>query len=350
MTARALSRRPGPFYIRRLGLPVRSLRLLAALAAAAALVLACSRGDGAPAKERLRAGPAGAPAAFDWERPARALELTPDEVAARLGSFEWTAAVEWAVSRDGEDARRVHAVERHRVRQAASGEFEVRADLDPGLGPGSETGREIVFVDGTTYARAHHAPFRERPTDRGRDARRFRDESFLSPGAIARLLGPGLELRADRDASALRRPARRFVVSLAKPGVAPAAAPAAAPPPGDDDTRLRRAFLAGLRPTAASGEVLLDAATGAPLRVRLSASFAVQGEPGVRATAELLAQVTAHGGEVAAIAAPKGALPDERKPAGVAGALDAAGLERRGAAAEKKQEGRPERADDEGEE
>jgi hypothetical protein len=318
------------------------------LAALLALPLACSRGPtGAEG-----ASPSGAPAqpAFDWERPASALDLDPEAVAARLGSFDWTCAIEWTVSREGDDARRVRAVERHRVRQAASGEFEVSADIDPGLGAGSETGRDVVYAGGTTFARARHAPFRERPTDRGRDARRFRDESFLAARSIVSLLGPAVELRPSGDAKTLRRPARKLTVQLAKGAAAPArATPAAAGPEPDEDTRRRRAFLDGLRPQTASGELLLDAATGAPLRVRLTATFAVAGDPSARASVELLAQVKALGGEVAAVAPPAGALPDERKAAGVAGALEAAGLKKR---AEKPEDekGRGEPAEDAGEE
>ena len=301
---------------------------LPAPALALALLAACSRG-GEPT--RLQAAPAARPpATFDWDHPAAALELGPDDVAARLGSFDWTSSIEWTVERQGEDARRVHAVEHHRVRQAATGEFEVHAELDPGLGPGSDSGKEIVWAGGMTYARARYAPWRERPTDRGRDARRFRDESFLAARDVARLLGPALALRPAGDGEALRRRARRVALSLA-PGVAPAPAPAhPAGPAPDEDTKRRRAFLDGLRPQGASGELLLDAATGAPLRVRLAATFSVEGDPAARATVEVIGQVKATGGEVAAIAPPKAALPDERKPSGVTNALEAAGLKKRG--------------------
>jgi hypothetical protein len=144
-----------------------------------------------------------------------------------------------------------------------------------------------------------------------------------------RLLGPALELRPAGDAKALRRPARKLTVALAKGAPPPARAAAETAPPPDEDTKRRRAFLEGLRPQSASGELLLDAATGAPLRVRLAATFAVEGDPSARASVELLGQVKALGGEVAAVAAPAGALPDERKAAGVAGALEAAGLKKR---------------------
>jgi hypothetical protein len=304
-------------------------RLAIALAASLALPCswACSRGAPAPAAASAERGAA---PAFDWERPVTALDLGPEEVAARLGSFEWTAAVEWTVERTGEDARRVHAVEHHRVRQAATGEFEVRADVDPGLGAGSESGKEVVWSGGMTYARARYAPWRERPTDRGRDARRFRDESFLAPRSVARLIGPALELRAAGDGEALRRRARRIALSLAK-GAPPPPPPARpADPAPDEDTKRRRAFLDGLRPQAVSGELLLDEKTGAPLRVKLTATFTVEGDPAARATVEVVAQVRTLGGEVTAVAAPKTALPDERKPSGVANALEAAGLKKRG--------------------
>jgi len=297
-----------------------------------ALVTACSRGGDSEAKRRLfsrdDAGPRDG--AFDFARPTAALDLGADDVARHLGSFEWTAAVEWTMSRRGEDARQVRSVERHKLRQSATGEFEVVADVDPGLGPGSGTGKEIVFAGGTTYARAKPAPFRERPTDRGRDARRFRDESFGLAAAVARLYAGSLLVTPAGEATVLGRSAKRYRLALAKDPVppAPSVRPAGLPPP-DEDTRRRLRFLDGRVPASADGELLVDAATGAPLRVRLVGAFAVKDEPNVRATVELLAQVRALGGEVAAILPPK-ALPDERKAAGVAAALDAAGLRKRG--------------------
>ncbi len=317
----------------------------AAVIAALSLPLACSRGAGDDA-ERLRARPAAIPPpAFDWAHPAAALDLGADEIAARLGSFEWSAAVEWTVSRDGDEAQRVRAVERHRVRQAATGEFEVQAEIDPGLGAGSDTGKDIVWAGGMTYARARYAPFRERPTDHGRDARRFRDESFQIARSLARLLGAALELRPAGDAEALHRPARKLLVTLAKEAAEPAATAEPAPVIPDEDTKRRRAFLAGLRPQSAKGELLLDAATGAPLEVRLAVAFGVAGDPKARATVELLAQVKALGAEAAAVVVPKGALPDERKAAGVAAALEAAGLKKR-----PEEKGSAEPAEDAGEE
>jgi hypothetical protein len=307
------------------------------LALAAALALAaCSRGD-PNAKERVfargdtRPRPDAAPPALDPDHPEQSLALSGDAIARALGSFEWTGAVEWTVTRAGDDARRVSVTERHSVRQLATGDFEVKAEVDPGRGPGSETGKELVFTGGTTYARALPAPFRERPTDLGRDARRYRDESLGLAADLARLFGPALRLEPAGDAKVLGRAARRYRLVL--PRAAPAPVPAVAQVPGasaDPDTKARRAFLDGRVPQAAEGEALLDARSGAPLLVRLSGTFAVKDQPGVTATVGLLAQVRAIGAGVRAIAAPGKVLPDERKPAGPSTALEAAGLKKRG--------------------
>jgi hypothetical protein len=305
------------------------------------LVAACSGGSDEEGKRRLfsreqRAPTAEAPGpSVDPARPHDALLLSAGEVARRIGSFEWTGAVDWTIAREGDDAVRVHAAERHRLRQSANGEFQLDADVDPGQGPGSVTGKHVVYAGGATFARAEFAPFRARPTDLGHDARRFRDESFQLARAVIDLYGPSLELVPEGDVTVLGRAARRYRVALAK-APAPAAAAARAPEP-DADSGRRFAFLDGKVPTGADGELDVDARTGAPLRVRIAGAFTVKDSPGVRANVELVAQMKAIGDHVAAIAAPAGALPDVRKPPGVAGALEAAGLKKKAEA-----EGEPE--------
>jgi hypothetical protein len=314
-----------------MGHPMALPRALA-LAVAVALALAgCSRGDPA-AKHRLfaRDHADAEKRGLAPEPPAAALALSAEEVAARLGSFEWTAAVEWSVTPDGAQSPSVRVTERHRVRQSATGEFEVRAELDPGQGPSGVTGKQVVYVGGMTYARALPAAFRERPTDRGRDARRFREDSFGLGRSLVGLVGPGLALRAAGETALLGRAARRFAVSL-EPGQ-----PRAAPPPApgaqekDPDTARRQAFLRGRHPTAASGELLVDAATGAPLRLRLTAAFDGPEPKSPAVAVDLAAEVKVLGGEVLTITRPEGALPDERKPAGPSTALENAGLKKHG--------------------
>ncbi len=337
---------------------------LAALAVAA--LAACERGGGREARARLEArDQAARPAPFDWSRPAAALAMGAGEAARRLGSLDYAATVTWTVSRgSGGDLLQSRATERHQVRQLASGDFQVTAQIDPGTWPGAETGKEIVFAGGMTWARARYAPFRERPADRGHEARRFRDESFRLAGDLAALLGPRLALEPRGEASALGRPARRFALVLA-PGEGRAQGrpdeagperageeagsarrraeakpehptePGGQPPPGkeagyDEGTRRRMEFLEGRVPLALEGELLLDAESGVPMAVRMKAAFGAAGHPRLRADVELDARLTAWGGLVAAVTPPRGALPDDRKPGGVARALEQAGLRKRG--------------------
>jgi len=309
------------------------MRCPAALALGLAALAACSRGAPPPA------GPSAAGdqvAGLDWEHPATLLAMDAGEAARRLGSIDWAGTASFTVTTQGDGANRVHVAERHRVRQLASGEFETHAEIDEGRGPGGETGKHVVFVGGLTYARAQFAPWRERPTDHGRDARRFRDESFTMAGDLARLQGPALVLTAAGEAQVLGRTARRFVVTLAREApAAPAAADSRVFPAGgpDPETRRHLAFLDGRIPVAASGEVLFDDRTGVPLKARISGAFSLKDDPRVRVQVEVAGEVKGVGPTVAAVVAPKNPLQDDRKPPGVALALERAGFKAREKAA-----------------
>jgi hypothetical protein len=324
-------------------MPSSRLAVIAAgFAAVLAAGLACSgrREEGAREKAFTVRGAAQRPAALDPGRPIEALRASGDDAAARAGSFAWEAQVVWSVAKPG--ITPVRATERHRIRQLATGEFEVSMDLDPGAGPGSETGKQIVFAKGTTYARGRWAPFRERPTDRGRDARRFRDESFRIAADLADLYGPAFSAQPAGEATFLGRRARRYALSLS------GAAPREAPPPtglpdggGDADTKRRVDFLQGRVPLALEGELLLDAETALPLSVTMKGAFSEKADPQLRAEVELAAQVKAFGARVPGVAPPKDALADERKPKGVARALEAAGF-RKPAGGEEREDGEDE--------
>lgn len=301
------------------------------------LALACAQPADEAGKRKLfsREEPgSGAEAAFDWSRPQAALELGAGESARRLGSFDWTGAAVWTVSREDDPPRQVHVTEQHTLRQSASGDFEVVAEIDPGEGESARSGRHVISAGGMTYAKSAHAPrtaFRERPTDRGRDAARFRDESFAMAGDVARLLGASLRLEPAGEATVLGRRARKFALRFAPDAAAPV--PLAVPlgRTTDDDTTRRLAFLEGRTPLAAQGELVADAETGVPLSVHLRATFGVAADPKVRAEVELRSAMRAVGGAVGRIVAPAKPLPDERKPPGVSDALEAAGLTKRDA-------------------
>jgi hypothetical protein len=314
-------------------MPRRSaIALLLCLAAP----VACSERAPAPATVPGVAASSGTPAQFDWEHPAALLSMDAGEAAGRLGSFEWAGTASFTVTTQAGSASRVHVAERHRVRQAASGEFEADAEIDEGRGPGGEAGKHVVFMGGLTYARGQFAPWRERPTDHGRDARRFRDESFTMAGDLARLFGPALVLAPAGEVQLLGRTARRFTVALARE--VPAAVAGSDPRDfatggADEETQRHLAFLDGRVPVAASGEVLFDDRTGVPLRARLSGAFSVKDDPRLRLQVEVAGEVKGLGPRVAAVVAPRNALKDSRKPPGVALALERAGFKSREKAA-----------------
>jgi len=316
--------------------PAATRLALAAAVLAVALASACSRGADAEARQRVLAPEApAAPAA--WPKPELAdpaevrslLALDAGEAARRLGSFEWSGAAAFTVTRQGDSAARVHVEERHKVRQLASGDFDVESEVDAGQGPGAVSGKHVIHAGGMTYAAARYAPFRERPTDRGRDARRFRDESFGLLADLARLYGPALTLTPTGDAAVVGRTARKFVVSLAPAAPASTAGSETRTFQNggpDADSKRHLAFLDGRVPVAAAGEVLLDAETGVPLKARVTGAFSVRDDARVRVQVEVAGEVKALGGKVGQVVAPRGALPDSRRPAGVAAALEAAGL------------------------
>jgi hypothetical protein len=319
--------------------------LLAALAVGAGA--GCSRKGGGDAAGRSfdrDAARAAAAAPFDAARPEGALFLDPDEAARRIGSFEWTAGVEWSVARQG-SADRVRAVERHGLVQAVNGEFALESEVDGGQGEGTQTGREVTWAGKTTYARGRWAPWRERPTDRGRDAKRFRGESWGMAADLALLLGPRLSIAAAGEATALGRPALRYGLGLspdaseARPAPETRVFPQGGP---DAETKVRLAFLDGAQAVSATGELLLDAQTGVPLRLTLDAAFGVKADPRARVQVALRAQVKALGAGVPAVAAPKEFLPDDRRPRAVADALERAGLKKAEGEAKKKEPGEEE--------
>jgi hypothetical protein len=315
-------------------------RAAIALALGLTGLAACSRGappatPGGAGRE-APANPGGPAATVDWDHPVELLAMDAGEAARRVGSFEWAGTAGFTVTTQGDGAARVQVGERHRVRQAANGEFEADAEIDEGRGPGGLAGKHVVFSGGLTYAHAQFAPWRERPTDHGRDARRFRDESFTMAGDLARLYGPALQLTPTGQGQLLGRAARRYLVSLAGGATAvPAGSDrrefAAGGP--DEETRRHLAFLDGRVPLAASGEVLFDAATGVPLQARLQGAFSVKDDPRLRIQVEVAGEVRAVGPGVGAVTAPRNALKDSRKPPGVALALERAGFKSRDKAA-----------------
>jgi len=312
---------------------------LAALPLALALAGCSSPADRA-AVEKLRAPPGrSAPASFDWSRPQASLAMDAGEVAARLGAFEWEATAIWTVVKANDPTHPIRLSERHQLRQQKGGAFRVSTDLDPGTWQGAETGRTIVYDGQRTFARGRWTPargaFRDRPQDRGEEARRHRQESFGLAEQVARLCGPALELSPAGELRVLTRDARRFLVRLGPERPAPA------PPPRglsqDEDTRRRLGLLEGRVPQELSGELVADAASGAPLSIHLRVVFGTRDDPTVRVELSLDADVTGTGDRVPPVVAPARIAP-EPQAHGVARALEAVGLRKKGERAEEQEE------------
>jgi len=318
---------------------------------AAALLLACSGRPEKPRDRRPRPEAERSAGPFDWRHPEASLRLGPEAWTARVGSFDWECTVTWSSRQHTGPA--VHASERYHLRQLAGGDFALENDIDPERGAGSDTGLRVVWAKGMTYARSRYSPsggWRERPTDRGRDARRFRDESFLAAADLANLLGPALKLQERGESTFLGRRTRRYALSLDGKSFAPGPSHLGESPPEgprDEDTRRRLDFLDGRQPLSTEGVLLADAATGVPLEVHLRTAFGVRGDPQAHIDVDLLARATALGAAVGTVAPPDDVLPDERKPKGVARALEAAGLRNRKAPAGGAEPAEPEPEPDE---
>ncbi|BDG09536.1 hypothetical protein [Anaeromyxobacter paludicola] len=322
---------------------------LAALLGALALLPAACRSRAERGAEAPGAATSRPPAPFDWSRPAASLAMDAGEVAARLGPFEWEATATWTVVKASDPEHPIHVSERHLLRQQAKGAFRVSTELDPGTWQGAETGRTLVFDGARTFARGRWSPaggaFRARPNDRGEEARRHREESFGLAEQVARLCGPALELAPAGELRVLARAARRYELRLGAARPSPATPPAGLS--SDDDTRRRLGLLEGRVPQALEGELVADAETGAPLAVHLRATFGTRDDPGVRVDLSLDAAVTGVGDRVPAVQAPAKLAP-EPKAHGVARALEAVGLRKKGEPpAERAEPGEPEPAEPE---
>src|SRR5574341_1991538 len=135
------------------------------------------------------------------------------------------------------------------------------------------------------------------------NARRFRDESFAVAADLLSLAAPW-KLTPAGDATALGRPAHRFAFSLDAAARGREPGGSGVPPRDggpDEETRRRFAFLHRREPLGLEGELVADAATGAPLQVHLKASFRVKGDPSTRTEVDLSAQVKVLGAAVASV-------------------------------------------------
>lgn len=248
------------------------------------------------------------------------------EAVERLGPHRLnaTASFDWSLGQKG-----VRLSEQRVVEQASVTDYHVKSEND------RDYGLEVIHLGTRTFAKAKYQHFRERLRDRGQ-AEAIREDVYGGLRTMAGLLDNRLAVSADGEEKVAGRRARRFLFALAKePLWASGSADVKLPPlqlpaKGPDAQTQRRLDFAQRRvPRSVDGRLWVDAETGVPLKVELTAVVAAPGEDEQQATLTLkLRQEVEAVGQKLAIAAPKDFLPDEDRPDGIAATLKRFGMGR----------------------
>lgn len=127
----------------------------------------------------------------------------------------------------------------------------------------NDYGREVVFLGGKLYIRPRYARWHERAPETDTEAVEIRDQMASALGAQIGIYAHGIEVSDKGDVQEAGRAAHRLEIKLAP-------SPKAAPRP----TLTQHAWREGLTVEAAAGEIVLDDATGLPLRARVEATVA----------------------------------------------------------------------------
>ena len=123
----------------------------------------------------------------------------------------------------------------------------------------ADYGRETTFVDGKLFLRPRYQRWHTRDPEAPDEPAALRDQYFLATAAVWDLLAPGAELADAGTVEISGRPGRKIAVSRsAEPTRAPA------------EPLSQRAWREGRSVEAVTGEIVLDAAKGVPLTVKLS--------------------------------------------------------------------------------
>ncbi len=370
----------------------RRRSVLCALISALALLTACPDRADREAKARIfspepqrsssaeaaRVPIAVASLARDPEMARRALTMGGEEMAWRVGPhrLEATASFSWEM----EGARAVKLSEKRLVEHGEGRALRLLMEND------RDQGYELLRTAGRTYLRSRYQPFRERARDRGQ-TEQLLEELTGGLASMVRLVGARVALADGGTVKLEGRDAHRFTLGLAKEplfsleetGARGALPPILYPSGGPDAQTQRRLDFATQRtPKALAGELWLDSKTGVPLKVELTAEFALNVPPRAKeppksaprrpappsttdeeadagaapesdAGAALpeppeerselprsasltvkLSQSMDSIGKPAKLAPPKESLPDEGRPGGIAAALERFGYSPRG--------------------
>jgi hypothetical protein len=135
---------------------------------------------------------------------------------------------------------------------------------------GTEYGREVVYLGGTLYLRPRFARWHARGPETDVEPADIRDQLASALGAHVALYAHGLELSDKGNVQEAGRTGRRIEVKKAP-----------SPRPAPRAELSQRSWRETARVDAAAGEVVLDDATGLPLRAHLDATvgFMRDGKP-----------------------------------------------------------------------
>lgn len=151
----------------------------------------------------------------------------------------------------------------------------------------NDYGREVVFLGGKLYQRPRYAKWHERAPETDTEATEIRDQMASALGAHVAIYAHGLEVSDKGTVTEGGRAGHRLELKLAP-------SPKAAPKPA----LVQHAWREGLTVEAAAGEIVLDDATGLPLKARLDATVAFVRD-GKRLTMRLALQQSVAPGTVA---------------------------------------------------
>jgi hypothetical protein len=222
-------------------------------------VAACGRQDGVSDHElgSLVVAPKDRPAPIELARavrdPAelgRALALPHREVAAALGPHSVGISSSIKVEEAGAT---VDELSDHTTIELGEGDtFHARHANS------ADYGREVTYLGGVLYLRPRYQRWHRRAPETPDEPRQLRESFYAVIGATWELIAPGAELTDQGTAEVAGRTGKKIAVKLAPSPRPPAKEPLA-----------HRAWREKRSVDALSGEVVLDADSGVPLRVKL---------------------------------------------------------------------------------
>jgi hypothetical protein len=148
-------------------------------------------------------------------------------------------------------------------------------------------GREVVFLGGKLYLRPRYTRWHERAPESDTEAVEIRDQMASALGAHVAIYAHGLEVSDKGTVQEAGRAGRRLELKLAP-------SPKSAPKP----QLTQHAWREGLTVESAAGEIVLDDATGLPLKARLDTTVGFVRD-GKRLTMRLAIQQSVAPGTVA---------------------------------------------------